>query len=413
MNINSNFSLDVPIGLANEMLDQYRTVIALILGYIVYRIILAPQRLPSNITYDRLSAKVKALRMKHFPPPYPNGWHRVCSTCDIEDGKVHSISALGKEMVAFRGADGKIGVLDAYCPHPGAHLGSGGKVVNGALVCPFHEWAFNPDGTACSVPYCRGDVPERAKTKAHHCREVLGMIFVWFHAEGLEPQWELEYHKDVANEEKFYYATMRKMKFDQHSLEMHMNSADYYHFQTLHRPIPLPILENVLFGRHYLKASYFEDALALGAKGTHVCFFSEEMIQVYLFGKIPLFPKWFLQNIVTKVTFEGPTIVHFSVGTIFGEMRMIKTILVTEPFKIQVEARWYAQRGVPRILVNMMAMVAGRALEQDREVWENKLYHEKPMLVSGDGPFPAFKRYYYQFYTESSSKVGTAGEFDW
>jgi hypothetical protein len=29
-------------------------------------------------------------------------------------------------------------------------------------------------------------------------------------------------------------------------------------------------------------------------------------------------------------------------------------------------------------------------------VWENKLYHEKPMLVPGDGPFPAFKRWYYQ-----------------
>lgn len=390
---------------------QY-TFIALA-AYIVYRIVLWPVRLPSTVTYDRLSEKVKALRKKAFPPPYPNGWHRVCSSVDVDNGKVHSISALGKEMVAFRGKDGKVGILDAYCPHLGAHLGQGGKVVNGALVCPFHEWSFNNDGTACDIPYCRTEVPGRAKTKCHHSREILGMIFVWFHADGKDPEWELEYHKDVADESKFYYATMRKLEFDQHSLEMHMNSADYYHFQTLHRPIPLPIMDKFLFGRHRLKASYFEDALAEGAKSTHVCFFSEEMLQVYLFGKIPVFPKWFLSNIITRVTFEGPTIVHFSVKTIFGEMRMIKTLLVTAPFKIKVESRWWATHGTPRILVNIMAMVGARALQQDREVWENKLYHEKPMLVSGDGPFPAFKRYYYQFYSESSNKIGNGGEFDW
>lgn len=50
-----------------------------------------------------------------------------------------------------------------------------------------------------------------------------------------EPEWELEYHKDVVNEKKFYFATMKTMEFDQHVLEMHLNGQDYFHFQTLHR----------------------------------------------------------------------------------------------------------------------------------------------------------------------------------
>ena len=41
------------------------------------------------------------------------------------------------------------------------------------------------------------------------------------------------------------------------------------------------------------------------------------------------------------------------------------------------------------------------------------MYHEKPMLVSGDGPFPAFKRYYGQFYSKSSRAVGQKGSLEW
>eukprot|EP00516_Mucochytrium_quahogii_P010939 CAMPEP_0203786858 /NCGR_PEP_ID=MMETSP0100_2-20121128/1874_1 /ASSEMBLY_ACC=CAM_ASM_000210 /TAXON_ID=96639 /ORGANISM=" , Strain NY0313808BC1" /LENGTH=59 /DNA_ID=CAMNT_0050689235 /DNA_START=674 /DNA_END=853 /DNA_ORIENTATION=- len=59
-----------------------------------------------------------------------------------------------------------------------------------------------------------------------------------------------------------------------------------------------------------------------------------------------------------------------------------------------------------------MTIVAGRALEQDREVWSNKMYHEKPMLVSGDGPFPAFKRYYNQFYSDNSKSLAE-NELEW
>ena len=43
-----------------------------------------------------------------------------------------------------------------------------------------------------------------------------------------------------------------------------------------------------------------------------------------------------------------------------------------------------------------------KALEQDRKVWENKIFRERGMLVAGDGPFPAFIRWYKGFYSENS-----------
>eukprot|EP00510_Aplanochytrium_minuta_P005983 CAMPEP_0184007344 /NCGR_PEP_ID=MMETSP0954-20121128/1270_1 /TAXON_ID=627963 /ORGANISM="Aplanochytrium sp, Strain PBS07" /LENGTH=403 /DNA_ID=CAMNT_0026286141 /DNA_START=67 /DNA_END=1278 /DNA_ORIENTATION=- len=372
--------------------------------YLVYRWFVRPVHLKSPNFYSHKKTKIQKLKKRFFPPPYPNGWIKITSAADVADDQVKSISALGREFVAFRGKNGKVGVLDAYCPHLGAHLGQGGRVTaKGTLECPFHKWTFCPDGQADEIPYCRTEVPARAKTKSYHVREHLGMVYIWFDAEDREPQWELKYHEDISESGKFYYVTMKQMEFDQHVLEMHLNGQDYYHFQTLHRPLPLPFLEKFLFGLHELKAKFNTD------KGSpappHIFFFNEKMIKVFLFGLVSIVPSFVLRSIETNVTFEGPCIVHFSVKTIFGEMRMIKNLMPVEPFHQYVEARWWAEKTVPRWMAQIMAVVAGKALEQDRQVWENKIYHHKPMLVAGDGPFPAFKKFYMQFYSESSNKI--------
>jgi len=162
-------------------------------------------------------------RRRAFPPPYPNGWYRVCSAEDIAHGRVHSISALGREMVAFRGEDGEVGVLHAYCPHLGAHLGAGGSVKGNTIECPFHGWSFDTKGKCVHIPYSKMPVPARATTHAYEAREILNMVFVWFDAEGRAPLWELQHHQDVMDESRFYYATMAQVEFDQHVCEMSMN----------------------------------------------------------------------------------------------------------------------------------------------------------------------------------------------
>lgn len=101
-----------------------------------------------------------------------------------------------------------------------------------------------------------------------------------------------------------------------------------------------------------------------------------------------------LRSIDTNVTFEGehqerleanfhtiillgPCIVHFSVKTVFGEMRMIKNLLPVEPHHQYVEARWFAEKTVPRFMVHAMSLIAKKALLQDQQVWTNKIYHHK------------------------------------
>ncbi|CAE7337349.1 daf-36 [Symbiodinium necroappetens] len=144
----------------------------------------------------------------------------------------------------------------------------------------------------------------------------------------------------------------------------------------------------------------------------HMCSFEERTHGLQLFGSprlpVPL-SRSVASSIQTNVTFEGPTVVHFRLQTPLGVLRQVKTILPVEPFKQYVEARWYAERSVPRAVAVALGIIGGRALEQDREVWENKIYHKKPVLMSGDGPFLDFMRWYGQFYSTSSRNFG----YDW
>eukprot|EP00911_Craspedida_sp_UC1_P001448 UC1_evm2s1092 len=389
------------------------TLVGMVLTSLI-SILLTPVPVRTKDYHNPRSSRYKALRSRVFPPGFPNGWHSVCNAADLSDGRVKSISALGTHMVAFRAHDsGKVGVLDAFCPHLGAHLGAGGTVVGDTLKCPFHGWQFDTEGVCKAIPYTKLAVPERARTKAYVAKEILGRVFVWFDAEGRPPQWDLACHTDVergVQEGSLYLAGIRTMEFEQHSCEMHMNSADPYHFDTLHAPLPLPFFRNFITGKHVITQSYGTGEInGEMIEKPELCSITERTTGLWFFGNkqlpVPL-SAWAAAKVRTTVTFEGPTIVHFSVHTPFGMLRQIKTITPVEPFLQAVESRWYAERSVPRIVAWFFGVIGAHALNQDRTVWENKMFKLKPMWVSGDGPFPAFIRWYHQFYSEHSADVG-------
>ena len=124
-------------------------------------------------------------------------------------------------------------------------------------------------------------------------------------------------------------------------------------------------------------------------------------------------PQLIMGGFITNVTFEGPSVIHFAITTPFGVLRLVKTLLPIAPFTQHVEMRWYAPPFCPTFFVFLMSSIAARALEQDRRVWENKMYRANMMLVSGDGPVPAFRRWWARFYSESSDKLGRGDELDW
>lgn len=72
------------------------------------------------------------------PPVYPNGWFKLCNSWEVKKGEIKSLKCLGQDIIVFRGENSKVGVLDAFCPHLGAHLGVG-RVVDNYVVSRFCE----------------------------------------------------------------------------------------------------------------------------------------------------------------------------------------------------------------------------------------------------------------------------------
>ncbi|HEY6458762.1 MAG TPA: Rieske 2Fe-2S domain-containing protein, partial [Polyangiaceae bacterium] len=117
--------------------------------------------------------------MRRFPfPRYPNGWFQVAYSDEVAPGAVVPLRYFGRDLVIFREERGDVHVLDAHCPHMGAHLGHGGTVKDGCVRCPFHAWRFDGTGQCVEVPYS-ARVPPRARVRPWHVREVNGLVLVW------------------------------------------------------------------------------------------------------------------------------------------------------------------------------------------------------------------------------------------
>src|SRR4051812_28747309 len=93
-----------------------------------------------------------------FPFGVPFGWFSLGRVDELPAEEVAPLEAFGMELVLWRDG-GAHHLAEAWCPHLGAHIGYGGRVDDGCVVCPFHEWSFASDGTNVAIPYA--DRPNR------------------------------------------------------------------------------------------------------------------------------------------------------------------------------------------------------------------------------------------------------------
>ena len=90
------------------------------------------------------------------PPPldafvaFPASWYLFGHERELYGAPV-SKRLLGRQLMAFRTASGRITVLAAHCSHLGADLGCG-RVVGESIQCPFHSWKYGADGTCTHIP---------------------------------------------------------------------------------------------------------------------------------------------------------------------------------------------------------------------------------------------------------------------
>jgi nitrite reductase/ring-hydroxylating ferredoxin subunit len=95
---------------------------------------------------------------------------------------------LGQDLVLFKSADGRYGLLDRDCPHRGADLAFGRNEGDG-LRCPFHGWKFDVQGACLETPAepAGSQLCTRVKQRSYPLVEHSGVLFGWLGPEGSTP----------------------------------------------------------------------------------------------------------------------------------------------------------------------------------------------------------------------------------
>src|SRR5437773_2589997 len=64
-------------------------------------------------------------RLFNNPEALGEGWYPVCSSGELGRDRPRSFKILRQRLAVFRGPDGAVRALDAFCPHMGADLANG------------------------------------------------------------------------------------------------------------------------------------------------------------------------------------------------------------------------------------------------------------------------------------------------
>ena len=112
------------------------------------------------------SAEFLKLEKKHM---FMTHWQIVCLVSDLPNaGDYHSLDVIGERAVVVRGEDGDLRAFRNMCRHRGSRVVPDETgTCKGALVCPFHGWVYNLDGSL------RG--PARPKAFPEFDRKTMGL----------------------------------------------------------------------------------------------------------------------------------------------------------------------------------------------------------------------------------------------
>ncbi|MFO1396896.1 MAG: Rieske 2Fe-2S domain-containing protein [Burkholderiales bacterium] len=96
------------------------------------------------------------------------------------DGDPVPVRLLGEDLVVFRDTDGRLGVLDRYCPHRRASLVFGRNEDCG-LRCLYHGWKIDVDGNVVEMPSetAGSTLAQKVKHTSYPAHEHGGFVWVY------------------------------------------------------------------------------------------------------------------------------------------------------------------------------------------------------------------------------------------
>lgn len=302
-----------------------------------------------------------------FPFPLPFGWFSIGWLDSLPDTPISEHRLVGRDLVLWRDGD-DFHLFDAYCPHLGAHLGDG-RIEDGCIVCPFHEWSFDASGANVAIPYA--ERPNRkARLRTYPTAVRNRQLLFWYHPDPtVAPTFDIP---EVIDPDAVECMRMTRRV---HTVwqEIAENSVDMAHFASVHgMPRVGEIGDLDIDGplRRVRSSQAFTTA-----RGTF-----EGAIESNSHG-------------------PGIGLVRFELMSV---VRMVTATTAIEDGEVEVRFTLYHDAGddLGAKIGTAFGAEVTRQFDQDIPIWERKRYQPNPALAPSEKPVTEFRRWAKQFYAE-------------
>lgn len=352
------------------------------------------------------TAKNASKRYMRPPPQYVHDWFSPLRSSDVVAGKITNFTFMGHELIAFRDDADQVVVLDAQCPHFGAHRGVGGRVVDGCVRCPFHGLHF--DGSGQCV---KGDFVADPKTLRHvksapwTVHEAAASIFIWHGPDRARPDRPLRFiepdffdgwSEPVTNAGRPLAPTNLFFPTE--------NIVDTQHFYAVHFWKVDAVDKQPGEDEDGSFSSVLRVTWTLGAQSPHAL--------LRRLGKVISTPF----NFDIRVLGPGMALSLATLGPEQGNLQIMNIILITpvSPTDCHIRvvssvkrtidspinklARRVISHGLEDLLSRVFLAVATKDFDGDEMIWTRRKFLQNPKPVAEDGPIIDFRRWCERFW---------------
>jgi len=340
------------------------------------------------------------------PPQFPHDWFSPLRSSDVAPGRVTNFTFMGHDLVAFRDPAGEVVVLDAQCPHFGAHRGVGGQVIDGCLRCPFHGLHFDHDGQCVKGDFVRDPrVLRHVKSTPWTVEEVAASIFIWhgpdrsrpdrplpFAAPGFFDGWSppvtnagrplaptnLFFPTENIIDIQHFYAVHF---WEVNEILQHPHEADDGSFTSVMRMTWVAGAQSRWgllrrLGQAYKSPFHFDIRILGPGMALSISTLTPEQ------GSLQL------MNIIL-ITPTSPTDCH---------IRVVSSVKRSVDHPINRLARRALGRGLEDVLARVFLAVATKDFDGDEMIWTHRRFLSNPKPLPDDGPLVAYRKWTERFW---------------
>ena len=329
--------------------------------------------------------------MSKYPSlPHPNGWFALCFSAELRPGELEARTLFGREVIVFRTESGRAAMLDAHCPHLGAHLGEGGRVEGETIRCPFHGFRFDTEGACTATPYAT-KIPPKCSTRSWELREQNGVVLVWYHHRDEPPSFEVPVY-DLGG---WMPLMTHVWTVSTHPQETSENSVDLGHFIEVHKYFDLEVLDELRVDGPYLSMQYAMSRAGFGLSRGAV---SEVSFRAHVHGLG-------FSHVVVHEKRRNIDLRYWVMCTpTHDDMCELRVACTTKLHPSPRHANFALGLIPPRAANYLIQRFAFSEflgdIAQDFDIWRTKTYVDQPALAKGDGPIGQYRRWCRQFYPQ-------------